>query len=125
VATNLEDERTQPPKASVPHVDVQPPLALVREQPDARLVLLNWYRAVKPGLAKQLAAAGVCFGIATMENVGGVANLLDEISAERSLFGSHAPFCYFESTWLKLKKSALDTEKSRAVRELNARRLLV
>ena len=124
IAVSLEDERTQPASASVPHVDVQPLAALPHSRDDARLILLNWQRAVKSDMVSKLAEAGVSFDIATVENVGGVANLLDQASLRRVLFGSHAPCFYFESAQLKLRESSLSSENARAVCELNARRLL-
>jgi len=124
IAADLEDERTQSRLAQVPHVDAKPLLALLKQQPGARIVLLNWYRAVSADLAKQLAAAGVGFDIATVEGVGGVAKLIAQISVDRVLFGSHAPFFYFESAEFKLRESALSAEDVRAVCEVNARRCL-
>ena len=120
----MEDERTQPPSAQTPHVEVKPLLAMLKSSPIPRVVLLNWYRAVKPDLVKELAELGVCFDIATVENVGGVANLAEQISAERVVFGSHAPLFYFESAQLKLKESALDGKTTRAISRENAVRLL-
>lgn len=124
IAADVEDERTQPRLAQVPHVDAKHLLALLQNLPGARVELLNWVRAVPPDLVKQLAAAGVCFDIATVENVGGVARLIEQISIRRVVFGSHAPFFYFESAELKLKESALNAEAMRAVCEVNARRWL-
>ena len=124
IAVSLEDERTQPASASVPHVDVQPLVSLPPRRLDTRLVLLNWQRAVKPELVTKLAEAGVYFDIATVENVGGVAKLLDQASMQRVLFGSHAPCFYFESAVLKVRESSLNYENARAVCELNARQLL-
>ena len=124
IAVSMEDERTQPPSAQTPHVEVKPLLAMLKSSPIPRVVLLNWYRAVKPDLVKELAELGVCFDIATVENVGGVANLAEQISAERVVFGSHAPLFYFESAQLKLKESALDGKTTRAISRENAVRLL-
>jgi len=124
IAADVEDERTQSRFAQVPHVDAKPLLALLKQQPAARVVLLNWFRAVPADLVKQLAAAGVGFDIATVEGVGGVAKLIEQVSNRRVLFGSHAPFFYFESAQLKLKESALNPEDGRAVCEVNARRWL-
>lgn len=124
IAADMEDERTQSRLAQVPHLDAKPLLALLKTLPGAHIELLNWHRAVPADLAKQLAAAGVGFDIATVENVGGVANLIEQISVPRVLFGSHAPFFYFESAALKLKESALGGDALRAVCEFNARRWL-
>lgn len=123
IVADMEDERTQHPLARVPHLDAKPLPALLQSLAGARVLLLNGFRSVNAALVKQLAGAGVGFDIATLENVGAVANLIQQISVERVLFGSHAPFFYFESALLKLKESALPPEQERAVRAGNARRL--
>jgi predicted TIM-barrel fold metal-dependent hydrolase len=124
LVADMEDERMQHRLARVPRLDAKPLPGLLKPLPGLRLVLLNWSRSVNAGMAKPLAHAGVSFDIATLESVGGVANLIQQISAERVLFGSHSPFFYFESSLLKLKESALPVEQSLAVRTSNARRLL-
>ena len=124
IAADMEDERTQSRLAPVPHVDAKPLLALLKNLPGARVMLLNWFRAVPADLVRQLAATGVSFDIATLEGVGGVAKLIEQVSVERVVFGSHAPFFYFESAALKLKESALNAEGMRAVCMVNARRCL-
>lgn len=125
IAVSMEDERMQSPLARVPHVDAAPLAELLQRFPKLPVVLLNWNRAVNGNLLKKLAASGeVFFEIATLEGVGGVANLLTQISPRRVLFGSHAPLFYFESALLKLKESALNEEQEHTVRSENARRLL-
>lgn len=124
IATDLEDERMQRREATAPHVDAKPLLALLKSHPTACVIFLNWQRSVPAALVTQLAAAGAHFDIATLETVGGVAELEGRISAERILFGSHAPFFYFASAQLKLKESALSGPSLRAIAELNARRLV-
>jgi uncharacterized protein len=125
LVVTMEDERTQQHLMRLPHVDVAPLLDLLSSRPSARLVLLNWFRGVKGALLPKLAAAGqICFDIATQEGVGGVANLFKQVPSDRVLFGSHAPFFYFESALLKLKESVMSEGDLGAVRSGNARRLL-
>ena len=125
LAVSMEDERTQHPLVQVPHVDVAPLPEVLKGRPKLRIVLLNWFRAVKGELLGSLARTGqVFFDISTVEGVGGVANLLQEVPANRVLFGSHAPFFYFESTLLKLKESPLTEPQLFAMCRDNARRVL-
>jgi predicted TIM-barrel fold metal-dependent hydrolase len=124
IVVDLEDERMQHPLARVPHTDLKPLAARLQTLSGLRVVVLNWFRAVKSDVVKSLATAGVGFDLATVEGVGGVASLIGQISAERVLFGSNAPFFYFESAELKLTESALTPEQRRAVCSGNAQRLV-
>ena len=124
LAVSMEDERTQHPLMRAPHVDVAPLVALLASRSNLRIVLLNWSRGVSSTLLVKLSAAGqVCFDIATLEGVGGLANLLKQVPADRVVFGSHAPFFYLESAVLKLKESALSEAQATAIQAGNARRL--
>lgn len=125
LAVVMEDERTLHPLLQVPPVDTAPLLTLLKHLPSLRLQLLNAFRTLRGEPLLRLAAAGAHFEIAMLEGVGGVANLLKQLPAERLLFGSHAPLFYFESAVLKLKESALTPEQDRAVRSGNALRLRV
>ena len=99
-----EDERTQHPLMRAPDVDATPLLALLASRSNIKIVLLNWSRGVSSALVEKLAAVGqIHFDIATLEGVGGVANLLKQVPANRVVFGSHAPFFYLESAVLNLK----------------------
>jgi len=125
LVVTVEDERTQHPLMRAPHVELTPLVALLKSRPTLRVVVLNWSRGVNATLLAKLSAAGqACFDIATLEGVGGVANLLKQVPADRVVFGSYAPFFYFESALLKLKESALSDAQARAIRAGNARRLL-
>jgi hypothetical protein len=125
LVVTMEDERTQHPLMRVPHVDVAPLQTLLSSRPNLRIVLLNWSRGASVALAAKLAAAGqVYFDIAMVEGVGGVANLLKQVPAERVVFGSHAPFYYLESAGLKLKESVLSEAALEAIRGGNANRIL-
>ena len=124
IVADMEDERTQHPLARAPHADFKPLLAKAKALRGARIILLNWFRSINPPLVEQLATSGACFDIATLEGVGGVANLIEQIPASQVVFGSHTPLFYFESALLKLKESLLTTGQEHAVRFGNARRLL-
>jgi predicted TIM-barrel fold metal-dependent hydrolase len=125
LVVTMEDERTQHRLMHAPPVNVTPLPALLTSRPNLRIVLLNWSRGVSSALLAKLSAAGQAyFDIATLEGVGGVANLLKQVPADRVVFGSHAPFFYFESALLKLKESALSEPQLSSVRAANACRLL-
>ena len=145
LAVIMEDERTMHPLLRVPSVNLDPLPALVTQTPGLRLILLNALSGFSPSSRSPLPPGGkgqgegnsrgetlvtlvrsgeVYVEIAMLERLGGVANLLKEVPLERVLFGSHAPFFYFESALLKLKESALSAEQLKSLQEENARRLI-
>jgi uncharacterized protein len=98
---------------------------VVKKTPGLRLVLLNALRTLRGEPLRNLLAAGeVCVEVATLEGVGGVARFLEQVPMERVLFGSHAPFFYFESAFLKLQESPLSQQQLNAIRRENAQRLI-
>lgn len=125
IVVGVEDERTQYRLLQVKDVDCHPLPALLKTHPDLRVVILNTFRGPS---VRNLGALANCknvyFDIATRETVTGVATLAEQIPVERILFGSHAPFFYFESASLKLKESGLDEDKLAFIRTKNAERLL-
>jgi predicted TIM-barrel fold metal-dependent hydrolase len=125
LAVSMEDTRTQHPLLHVPAVEMVPLPPLLRELPNLRLVLLNAFTTVRPDEAHRLVQAGaVYFEISRLESVGGIANLLTQVPLERILFGSSAPFFYFEAAQLKLAESALSAEQLHAISSANATALL-
>ena len=121
----LEDERAQSPVMRVPVVNPAPLAPIVARLPGLRLVVLNRNRFPAGNDLKQLAAAGeVCFDIAMIEGVGCAQTLIDEVTVQRVVFGSHSPFQYFDSALLKLKESAITGPAETAILTGNARRLL-
>ncbi len=127
IAMAMEDERTQYALMRIPPVDSTPLLDLVKRQPSLRLVLLNaGYQGVHmtehiPELGK---TGNVYFDIARTEGIGGVARLVEQVSASRVLFGSHYPFFYFESSFLKVREAGLPEDKVHVILDENARSLL-
>ena len=126
IALTMEDERTQHPLVQVPHVDA--PAARRARAEAAGAVAGADQRVPQPSCAVALGplaeTGNVSFDIAMLENVGGVADLIRRVPASRVLFGSHAPFFYFDSAIFKIRESALEDEPLEAITAGNARRLL-
>ncbi len=125
LAVVMEDERMMHPLLRVEPVDTAPLAGMVKQTSGLRLVLLNALGKLRgQPLLRLLAAGEVYVEISMLEGVGGVANLLAQISPARLLFGSHAPFFYFDAARLKLQESGLDEKPWRAITRENAQRLL-
>jgi predicted TIM-barrel fold metal-dependent hydrolase len=124
LALKMEDERTQHPLLRVPPVDASGLAAIVAGIPGLRLAILNGPGPLSRDAVAALAAAGVCFDIAMLEGITGVARLVDQIGLEHVLFGSHCPYFTWESARLKMTESGLDETKERAIFSANAQRLL-
>jgi len=125
LVVSLEDTRVQHPRMRAAPVDLKPLPDLLAARPGLKLVLLNWSRAGSAGLVPSLAARkNVMVDIATLEGAGGLETLLKQIPRERVLFGSHAPFYYFESALLKLRESEVTGETLAAIGHKNAAGML-
>ena len=124
LALKMEDDRTQHPLLRVPPVDASGLAAIAAGIPGLRLVILNGPGPLSRLGVVALAAAGVCFDIAMLEGITGVAGLVEQIGLERVLFGSHFPFFTWESARLKMTESGLDETKERAILSANARRIV-
>ncbi len=122
----MEDERMMHPLFRVPVPDLGPlPSVLAAAPTGLRLMLLNGLKAVHPVLIRKLVDTGrVHVEISALEGVGGLETLLRQVPADRVLFGSQAPFLYFESAALKLQESELSPAQDEAIRRGNAIRLL-
>lgn len=124
IAVIMEDERTIHPLVNVPPTDVAPLAELLPRIPRARVQLLNAFRTLRGAPLLGLAAQGVCFEIATLEGVEGVAGLLKQFPSDRLCFGSFAPVFYFEAAPLKLRESVLTTGQLSAVAFRSAQKLI-
>ncbi len=121
IVVAIEDERMMHPLLRSTGFEVAPLIDQLKACPNARVVLLNWFRSAKGPLITRVAEAGNCsFDIATVEEVGGVGKLLKQVPLSRVVFGSHAPFFYFESAKLKLHESELSAEQLSAIARGNA-----
>ena len=121
---SMEDVRTQHPLIRVPPVDVSALPQLLRSEPAARLVLLNWAPSLRGQRLRPLADAGALyFDISTIEGIEGIAHLVEQVSPDRVLFGSNAPLFNFEAALLKVQESGLPEDKKNMLFEGNARRI--
>jgi uncharacterized protein len=125
ITVTMEDERMMHPLMQVPHVDTKHLADVLRKVPEARVVLLNAFRATAVETQRQLAATGrVWFDIAYLEGQAGLARLSERVPTEQIVFGSHAPLFYVESALLKLRESELSEQQLAAIQRDNAERLL-
>jgi predicted TIM-barrel fold metal-dependent hydrolase len=124
LALCMEDERTQHPLMRVPPVDLGPLAELVKTMPKVRLVIFNCYPQLRFDLRLLANAGEVYFDLSMIEGVGGIARLIQAVSAEKVLFGSHYPLFYFESALLKIQESGLSEAHKKLVFEENAQNLL-
>ena len=125
LALCMEDERTQHPLMRVAPVDLTPLADLAKAESKLALVILNCYPQIPPDQITSLFPAGnVYFELSMVERVGAVARLIEKLTLDRVLFGSHSPFFYFESAELKVQEAGLSEAQKRAVLEGNAKRLI-
>jgi hypothetical protein len=127
IAISMEDVRTQFPLMRIPPVDPGPVADLVQRNPSVRVELLNagYHGGVNTGhMGDIYKVDNIYFDFACQENVGGVAKLIAQTSPKRVVFGSHYPFFYFESSFLKVYEAGLPPDQEKAVLEGNARTLL-
>ncbi|HZE98472.1 MAG TPA: amidohydrolase family protein [Planctomycetota bacterium] len=120
----MEDERVQHPLLRVPPVDASPLLGVIAGIPGLRLMILNGPGRLSKDAVVKLAAAGVHFDFAMHEGITGVARLIEQIGAERVVFGSHFPFFTWESARLKVQESGLDANTTERILSQNALRFL-
>lgn len=125
LVVTMEDERMMHPLMQVPHVDIAPLAEVVSTLPGLKLVLLNAFRAARGEEIDTLVATKqVWFDIAWLEGIAGIDAMSKQIPLEQLVFGSYAPFFYFESSLFKLKESALTDETLEQIQGGNASSLI-
>jgi hypothetical protein len=121
----MEDIRTQHPLMRVPPVDLSPLSQIVKSAPTIRLMLLNWWPAMRVQQIRTLVGATpLYFDFAMLEGIEGVARLVEQVPPDRVLFGSNFPLFNFEAALLKMQESGLPEVTKAMLFEGNARRIL-
>lgn len=126
IALSMEDTRTQ--QSVIQRVDPSPLADLLVRNPRARIMFLNYGAWTDDDAGESIIrirkAENAYFDIAMNEGVGGLARLIAATSSSRVVFGSHAPFYYFESAELKVREAALPADQELALLKGNAEALL-
>lgn len=125
VVLSLEDQRTQHPLVQVAPADPTPWIEQAAQRPRLQLVLLNLGRGVRMENLDQIGAtANIQVDFANWEGVGGLTHLLERVTVDRIVFGSHTPLFAFASASLKLREAAIAGQFQEAIKFSNAQRLL-
>jgi len=125
VTLSMEDVRTQHPLVQVAAADPAPWIEQARQRPQLRLVLLQGSRSLPVEALDQIALLpNVWLDMANWEGVGGLTHLLERVTADRIVFGSHAPLFSWAAAALKLREANLGGQFQQAITTANAHRIL-
>ena len=106
IAVALEDTRTQHPTVQVPDVDLSPLPGLVERTKGVKVELLNYRpRGSLPEALRK--AERIFFDTSRVEGTDGVPKFIEQLSPERVMFGSHAPFLIPEAALIRVHESSL------------------
>lgn len=113
IVSQIEDSRTQHPALQTPAVDLKPLPALLKDIPEARVMVLNASAAMIHTALQP--TDNLWLDIAKLEGCGVLETLLQTWPVEQLAFGSNAPFFYWQAAHLKLRESALTAEQIRTL----------
>ena len=120
IASAMEDVRTQHDLLRVNDVNLAPLSDVMASVSTARVQILN-HRLRSPLLGVLAKVPGLFFDTARVESTDGVPALLQATSADRVMFGSHAPFLIPEAALIRVHECAsLDDRALRGVLAANA-----
>jgi len=122
VAASMEDTRTQHAMLQVKDVDLAPLPAIMKDIPGAVVQILN-YKPRPPLLVKLAAIPGIFFETSRVDGTDGIAQLLQTVSADRVMVGTHAPFFIPEAVLIRIVESNLSEDDLRLLLSDNAKEL--
>ncbi len=117
----IDDERNQSSLLQVPGVHPHELIALAQRRPDTTFVALCAYRAEAIELAT--CAPNILVDLSFVELLDTVKNLLEQVSAEQVLFGSHTPMLYTRSAVLKWQLADVSERIKQQIAHGNAQRM--
>jgi uncharacterized protein len=123
LAVSLEDGRTQHPRLQVSDVNLAPLPGVMAKVPGVRVMLLN-YKPPRSLPEPLVETGGLSFDTARVDATDGIERLMNAVSPERVLFGTHAPFLIYEAGLIKVYESQLSEPQIRHLLSENARRSL-
>lgn len=123
IAAMMEDTRTHHPLVQVPGVDLARLPILIQQCPGAKVQILN-DRPSRHLLDQLAKARGVFFDVSRVDGTEGISKLLEAISSERVLFGSHAPFLIPEAALIRVDESDISAEQRSALMWTSAQQLI-
>jgi uncharacterized protein len=120
IQMRVDDERNQYPLMQVAGVAREAVIRFANRFPDMPIICLCAYF----GEARELVqnTANVSVDLSFIETFRTLSTLLEQIPAERVLFGSHAPFLYTRSALMKLEAIAGMPAAHQAIAHANAAR---
>lgn len=119
IQMRVDDERNQYSRMRVPGVPLKQIIDLSRRFPGFQFACLNPYKKEAFTLAAE--TEYVLFDISFIELLDTMSALLKSVPAERILFGTHTPFLYTRSNFLKLSKARIPDREKALIAEGNAR----
>jgi len=134
IVGDMDDTRVQYPIVETREFKFDPLVDIMKNNPGAKVQLLNWNLYVNGELLKKLVTeTNVSLDIAWLESVGAIGHSIEgngwegpetPVPAERFLFGSNAPLFPVEASAIKLFESPLTLQQMKAVMNENATKLI-
>lgn len=134
IVGDMDDTRVEHPIVQTRAFKFEPLIDIIKNNPEARIQLLNWNLYVNNKLLTKLVEeTNILFDIAWLESVGAIGHIIEgkswegpqsPVPVERLLFGSNASLFPVEASMIKLFESPLTLPQMKAVMNQNARKLI-
>ena len=130
IVGDMDDTRVEHPIVMTRAFKFEPLVDIMKNNPGAKVQLLNWNLHVSGELLKKLVTeTSIMLDIAWLESVGAIGHAIEgrswngpetPVPVQRLLFGSNAPLFPLEASTIKLFESPLTLPQMKFVMNLNA-----